>query len=48
VGISANVAGLYREMTEAFGKGAVHFNGTGRAVRGTHTLEAVLRAGLAS
>lgn len=47
VGISANVAGLYREMTEAFGAGKVSFDGKGRHVHGTTTLEDVLRAGLA-
>lgn len=45
-GISENVAGLYREMTEAFGKGA-GFEGTHRSVRGKVGLEEVFRAGLA-
>jgi len=46
VGISENVAGLYREMVAAFGSG-LGFEGKGRAVRGKVTLEEVLRAGLA-
>jgi uncharacterized protein YbjT (DUF2867 family) len=46
-GFSANVAGLYREMTEAMGKGLVRFEGKGRAVRGKVTLEEVLRPALA-
>jgi uncharacterized protein YbjT (DUF2867 family) len=46
LGFSANVAGLYREMTEALGKGLVKWDGTGRAVRGTVTLEQVLRVAL--
>lgn len=46
-GMSANVAGLYREMTEGFGKGLIAYDGKGRAVKGTTTLEQVLRAGLA-
>lgn len=41
-GISANVAGLYREMTEGLGKGLVAFEGKGKAVRGEVTLEDVL------
>jgi uncharacterized protein YbjT (DUF2867 family) len=45
-GISHNVASLYREMTEALGKGIVRFDGKGRAVRGKTTLEDVLRRGL--
>ena len=45
-GITANVAGLYREMTEAFGKG-LGFEGKGRALKGKVTLAEVLRAGLA-
>lgn len=45
-GISQNVAGLYREMTEAFGTGKVGFEGKGRTVRGKVTLGEVLRAGL--
>ncbi len=46
-GISENVAGLYREMMEGFGKGLVAFEGKGQAVRGKVTLEEVLRLGLA-
>ncbi|MBL8607006.1 MAG: NmrA family NAD(P)-binding protein [Myxococcales bacterium] len=46
LGFSANVAGLYREMTEAFGRGAVRFQGAGRSVRGKVTLAEVLRRGL--
>lgn len=46
-GFSADVAGLYRELTEALGKGLVTWDGKGRAVKGTTTLEEVLRAGLA-
>ena len=45
-GISANVAGLYREMIEAFGSGRVGFEGK-EARRGKVTLGEVLRAGLA-
>jgi len=45
-GISENVAGLYREMTEAIGKGLVAFEGKGKAVRGKVTLEEVFGAGL--
>jgi len=45
-GMSENVASLYREMTEAFGRGAVKFEGAGRAVHGKVTLAEVLRAGL--
>ena len=45
-GFSANVAGLYREMTEAFGKG-LGFEGKGERLRGTTTLAQVLRGGLA-
>jgi hypothetical protein len=41
-GFSANVAGLYREMTEGLGKGLVAFEGKGKAVRGKVTLEEVL------
>ena len=41
-GFSANVAGLYREMTEGLGKGLVTFEGKGKAVRGKVTLEEVL------
>lgn len=46
LGFSENMAGLYREMTEAFGKG-LGFEGKGRAVRGTIELADVLRRGLA-
>jgi len=46
LGFSENVAGLYREMTEALGKGLVTWDGKGRRLRGTVTLESVLRAGL--
>lgn len=47
LGISSNVAGLLREMTEASKRGVIHFEGKGRAVRGKRTLGEVLRAGLA-
>lgn len=43
VGLSENMASLFREMTEAFQRG-VGFEGTGRAVRGTVTLGEVLAA----
>lgn len=46
-GVSENVAGLYREMTEAVGKGLVVFEGKGKAVRGKVTLDDVLRPALA-
>jgi uncharacterized protein YbjT (DUF2867 family) len=46
LGMSENVATLYREMTEALGKGKVRFDGAGRTIRGKVTLEEVLRAGL--
>ncbi len=45
MGISEDVAKLYREMTEAFGSGKVGFEGA--PVRGKVTLAEVLRAGLA-
>lgn len=45
-GFSANVAGLYREMTEGLAKGLVRFEGKGRTVRGTTSVADVLRAGL--
>jgi uncharacterized protein YbjT (DUF2867 family) len=45
-GISANVAGLYREMNEGLGKGLVVFEGKGKAVRGEVTLDRVLAAAL--
>jgi uncharacterized protein YbjT (DUF2867 family) len=44
-GFSANVAGLYREMIEAFGKGLATFEGKERR-RGKVALAEVLRAGL--
>jgi uncharacterized protein YbjT (DUF2867 family) len=46
LGFSENVAGLMREMTEAFGKGLA-FEGKGRTVKGTIELADVLRRGLA-
>jgi uncharacterized protein YbjT (DUF2867 family) len=45
-GISANVAGLYREMIEGLGKGLVRFEGGNEARRGKVTLAEVLRSGL--
>lgn len=45
-GVSANVAGLYREMTEALGTGLVRFEGSKRSMRGKVPLGDVLRAGL--
>ena len=45
-GISANVAGLYREMNEGLGKGLVVFEGKGKAVRGEVTLDRVLAPAL--
>jgi uncharacterized protein YbjT (DUF2867 family) len=45
-GISSNVAGLYCEMTEAFGTGLVRFEDSKQSVRGKVTLGEVLRAGL--
>lgn len=45
-GMSQNVAGLFREMIEAFGKGIARFEGK-QARRGKVTLGEVLRAGLA-
>ncbi len=48
VGFSANVAGLFREMTEALGRGVVRFEGgASRATRGRVTLAELLRRGLA-
>jgi len=41
-GLSANVAGLYREMTEGLAKGLVAFEGKGTALRGTVSLADVL------
>jgi uncharacterized protein YbjT (DUF2867 family) len=46
MGISEDVAKLYREMTEAFGTGKVSLEGTHKTVRGATTLGEVLRAGL--
>ena len=46
LGFSANVAGLYREMTEAMGQGRITWDGTGRRVRGRVTLDDVLARGL--
>jgi uncharacterized protein YbjT (DUF2867 family) len=43
-GMSADVAGLYREMTAAMLSGHVAFEGGHREVAGTTTVEAVLRA----
>lgn len=43
-GFSANVAGLFREMTEAFGNGTVRMEGVGRVVRGKTTFDTVLGA----
>lgn len=45
-GFSQNVAGLFREMVEAFGKG-IGFENTGRSVKGKVPLADVLRRGLA-
>lgn len=45
-GFSANAAGLYKEMVEAFHSGLA-FDGTGRRVQGKTTLADVLRGGLA-
>lgn len=45
-GVTENMAGLYKEMTEALGKGVVRFEGKGRSVRGSVTLEQVLRGAL--
>lgn len=41
-GLSANVASLYREMTEGLAKGLVAFEGKGRALRGTVSLADML------
>lgn len=46
MGVSEDVAKLYREMTEAFGSGKVSYEGTHKTVRGTTTLGEVLRAAL--
>jgi len=43
LGLSANMAGLFREMTAAFGAG-LGFDGKGRTVHGTVTLGEVLAA----
>src|SRR5262249_23662404 len=45
LGFSPHLAGLYREMIEAFGSGRVHFQG--QPTRGKVELAEVLRAGLA-
>lgn len=45
-GMSENVAGLYREMTEALGRGLIRYDGKGRAVRGKVSLRDVLAAAL--
>ncbi|HSQ62698.1 MAG TPA: NAD-dependent epimerase/dehydratase family protein [Polyangiaceae bacterium] len=44
MGVSEDVARLYREMIEAFGSGKARFEGTHKSVRGTTTLAEVLRA----
>lgn len=46
LGMSANFAGLFREMVEAFGRG-LGFEGKGRTVKGKVELADVLRRGLA-
>ena len=46
-GMSTHMAGLYREMIEAFGKG-LGFEGNQRSMRGTVTLGEVLRPALRS
>jgi uncharacterized protein YbjT (DUF2867 family) len=43
-GFSADMAGLYREMTEGLGAGLVRFDGKGRAARGKTPLREVLAA----
>jgi len=43
LGISDNVATLYREMTDAVGSGKVRYDGSGRQIRGKTSLEEVLR-----
>jgi uncharacterized protein YbjT (DUF2867 family) len=43
-GFSTDVAGLYREMTEAFGAGRVHFTGVGRRVRGETSIGAFAKS----
>ncbi|HEY1549871.1 MAG TPA: NmrA family NAD(P)-binding protein [Kofleriaceae bacterium] len=47
LGFSEDMAGLYREMTEASGKGLLSFEGKGRTIKGTTELADVLRRGLA-
>jgi hypothetical protein len=44
LGFSENVAGLYKEMTAAFGTGTVKYDGAGRAVQGKVALPEVLAA----
>jgi uncharacterized protein YbjT (DUF2867 family) len=44
VGFSANVAGLFREMTEAFAKGLARFEGGHRTQRGAIDVSTVLAA----
>ncbi|HTJ80516.1 MAG TPA: NmrA family NAD(P)-binding protein [Polyangiaceae bacterium] len=46
-GFSANVAGLFRELHEAIGRGVITYEGRGRAIEGKTELEAVLGRGLA-
>jgi uncharacterized protein YbjT (DUF2867 family) len=43
-GLSADFAGLFREMTEGLGSGLVRFDGKGRPVHGKTTLREVLSA----
>jgi uncharacterized protein YbjT (DUF2867 family) len=43
LGMSDNVATLYREMTEAFARGKLRYDGSGRQVRGKTSLDEVLR-----
>ncbi len=45
-GMSANIAGLYREMIEGMGKGLVAFEGKVSRTHGATTLESVLGAAL--
>lgn len=47
-GFSADLAALYREMTEGFASGRIAFEGTHRTLRGGTPLEAVLRDLLAA
>jgi uncharacterized protein YbjT (DUF2867 family) len=44
LGMSVNVAALYRDMTEAFGNGVARFEGGHRSVRGSVSLATVLGA----